>query len=589
MLILAIENQRPVSALGIKTEMKTTRSILLLFLGAWLLLNLLQAGLTELDPDEAYYWAYAQELDWGYFDHPPMIALMIRIGSTLLPGELGVRLMTILLSALSLYLMWVLVGRPRERGALLTIMALLAAMPFLHVYGFVATPDSPLIFFTVLFFLTYQRFLRSGNWLNTLAWGACMAGLLYSKYHGVLIIGFTVLSNLQLLRRPKFYLAALWGALLFLPHLLWQIDNHFPSFRYHLMERNNVFEWKDLYSYLINQLVIFNPFIFPLLVAALIKRKPSEDNSLRTAERAYTFTIIGFWLFFFAMIIRGHVEPQWTAVLSIPLVALAYRYGLGRPRYQRRLRNLVLVSLLPILAFRVLIMKGVLEERIPLFHKRHWVYELEKEVGDLPVLFLNTFRGPSTYEFYTGNEAVAVNTITAVRNNQYSLWDRGKILQGERIVVLGDLGWPCEVCREVSLDGKARQYEIVDDFQAGMGLEFHILEVRQDWQAGATQRVLVEIHNPYGYDIRLRSGELPVRPVALFNPEPEVWRIAATRFELPDNLIKAGERRRVLMEFDLDPDWEGDYLFTIGVQIGNIPPLLPEAMISVQVEGLGGN
>lgn len=567
--------------------MKTTRSILLLFLGAWLLLNLLQAGLTELDPDEAYYWVYAQELDWGYFDHPPMIALMIRIGSSLLPGELGVRLMTVLLSTLSLYLMWVLVGRPREKGSLNAIMALLIAMPFLHVYGFIATPDSPLLFFTVLFYLTYQRFLGSGAWWSTPAWGACMAGLLYSKYHGVLIIGFTVLSNLQLLRRPKFYLAALWGALLFSPHLFWQIEHNFPSFRYHLLQRSNFFEWKDLYSYLINQLVIFNPFIFPLLVIALIRRKPAADPLQQRTERAYLFTVTGFWLFFFTMILRGHVEPQWTAVLSIPLAALAYRYGLERPRYRRRLLNLVLVSLLPLLVLRVLIMKGVLEEQIPLFHKRHWAYELEKELADLPVLFINSFRGPSVYEFYTGNQSVAVNTITATRSNQYSLWDWEKRLQGRRIAVVGDLGWPCRGCRQADLDGKARQYKIVDDFQAAMRLEFKILEVQRDWQAGGTQQLVVEIYNPYGHDILLRGGDMPVRPVALFNPEPRIWRIAATRFELPENLIRAGERRRVLMEFDLEPGWEGDYLFTVGVQIGDIPPVLPESTISVHVEGLG--
>jgi len=39
-------------------------------LGLLLVLNVMQAWLTELDPDEAYYWIYSRQLDWGYFDHP---------------------------------------------------------------------------------------------------------------------------------------------------------------------------------------------------------------------------------------------------------------------------------------------------------------------------------------------------------------------------------------------------------------------------------------------------------------------------------------------------------------------------------------
>ena len=56
------------------------RQPLTLFLIIWSVLNLVQAGLTPLNNDEAYYWMYSKYLDWGFFDHPPVIALMIKIG-----------------------------------------------------------------------------------------------------------------------------------------------------------------------------------------------------------------------------------------------------------------------------------------------------------------------------------------------------------------------------------------------------------------------------------------------------------------------------------------------------------------------------
>src|ERR1700758_5646182 len=64
-----------------------------------LVLRLLVAAWTPLTFDEAYYWAWSKHLAGGYYDHPPMVALLIRAG-TMIAGdtELGVRLVSILLA-----------------------------------------------------------------------------------------------------------------------------------------------------------------------------------------------------------------------------------------------------------------------------------------------------------------------------------------------------------------------------------------------------------------------------------------------------------------------------------------------------------
>ena len=63
-----------------------------IFYGAWLLLNLVQSAATGLIDDEAYYWVYSQFPAWGYFDHPPMVAILIKAGYSIFANELGVRL-----------------------------------------------------------------------------------------------------------------------------------------------------------------------------------------------------------------------------------------------------------------------------------------------------------------------------------------------------------------------------------------------------------------------------------------------------------------------------------------------------------------
>jgi hypothetical protein len=59
---------------------RSARSFHPLFYLLWLAVGIIQASNTELLDDEAYYWIFSQHLDWGYFDHPPMTALLIRAG-----------------------------------------------------------------------------------------------------------------------------------------------------------------------------------------------------------------------------------------------------------------------------------------------------------------------------------------------------------------------------------------------------------------------------------------------------------------------------------------------------------------------------
>uniref|UniRef100_UPI00286CE9FD glycosyltransferase family 39 protein n=1 Tax=Phenylobacterium sp. TaxID=1871053 RepID=UPI00286CE9FD len=74
------------------------RGVLLLAVGLTAV-RLLAAGAIHLTEDEAYYRLWAQHLQLGYFDHPPMIAWWIRAGETIAGDTaLGVRLLPALAS-----------------------------------------------------------------------------------------------------------------------------------------------------------------------------------------------------------------------------------------------------------------------------------------------------------------------------------------------------------------------------------------------------------------------------------------------------------------------------------------------------------
>ncbi|MGB5646503.1 MAG: glycosyltransferase family 39 protein, partial [Muriicola sp.] len=204
-------------------------ALFLYFITAIFVLNILQAVTTELIFDEAYYWYYASDLAWGYFDHPPMVAFLISLGSSFLEGELGIRLLSCFMGVGTMMILWLLIDDPKKKDYIPHFFILLLSMTLVHAYGFLVLPDTPLLFFTALFLLIYKQFIKAPSLLISLLLGVVMAALMYSKYHAFLVIFFVLLSNLKLLKNKFAWLAVLVSLLCYLPHFLWLYDNDFVS------------------------------------------------------------------------------------------------------------------------------------------------------------------------------------------------------------------------------------------------------------------------------------------------------------------------------------------------------------------------
>ncbi|MFN9799453.1 MAG: glycosyltransferase family 39 protein, partial [Bacteroidota bacterium] len=167
------------------------------------MLNLIQSAFTDLTGDEALYWMYGQLPDWGYKDHTPVIGMMIHLGSKLLPGSIGARLLVVAALAITLYLVWLLAAPVRTGPFVL----LAASMPVLHIYGFIATPDVPLLLATSAYLVVWKSFLAEPGWRRALWLGFWMGALVWSKYHGLLVILFTWLPHRRLWLNGWFWMA----------------------------------------------------------------------------------------------------------------------------------------------------------------------------------------------------------------------------------------------------------------------------------------------------------------------------------------------------------------------------------------------
>lgn len=152
----------------------------------------------------------------------------------LFPCKLGVRLVPSLLGAGTFFLVFVMLKENVKDLRLLMLVSLSIPLVHAHVAGFLAIPDLPFIFFATLFFFFYRRYLENEDPVTVIILAFSIAMMLYSKYHGFLVIVFTILSNFKLLYKRSFWGIVAIAIALYLPHIIWQIQNHFVSFSYHL-------------------------------------------------------------------------------------------------------------------------------------------------------------------------------------------------------------------------------------------------------------------------------------------------------------------------------------------------------------------
>lgn len=295
-------------------------------------------------------------------------------------------------------------------------------------YGFLTTPDAPLLFFAALFYYALRRHMETPNPLtpNTLLLGISMAGMLYSKYMAVLVIGLAVLANPRLLRDGKAWAAAGIAALLMIPHLWWQYTHDFPSFTYHLVSRAEAYKPLYTWEFLPNQWAVFNPLVWGLMVWLSIRAFRSEDVFRRTLA----WTVLGFQVFFLITSFRGHVEPHWTVVTSIPAIILLTEEPTSNSSLKGRafIRWSLGVFAGLLLIARIVLMLNILPPQTGLAGKQEQCEAIHAEAKGLPVVFDGSFQLPSLYRFFYDDQAVLVRT-------QYDRYTQYDLLHLEREMI----------------------------------------------------------------------------------------------------------------------------------------------------------
>jgi len=547
----------------------------LLILG-WLTVNLLQAGFTELTNDEAYYWMYSRNLDYGYFDHPPAIALLIKAGYALFHNEFGLRLFTVISGAFFLWFTFLLTNRRN----FVVFFLLFCSVSLFESYSFIAVPDAPLLCFTAAFFLLYKRYLDTPNGWNVLLLSLCISALMYCKYHGLLILFFTLLSNLSLFRRGSFYAVIALSVLAYFPHIAWQVVNDYPSYRYHVLTKSQD-PWKplDTLAFITGQLLVAGPLTGWFLFYASFRYKTANAT-----ERALKFTLSGFVIFFLFSTLNAPVEANWTAAAFVPMVVLAANYTGPRKRAANLMMGLSSVSLILFLVFRLNLAlnfaPAIGSKAFPEFYGwKKWAQEIRAKAGDTPVVFANSYQKASKYTFYSGKTGLSLNNVQ-YRRNQFDLWSIEDSLQGKRVLYIPNWETAEHGVQAFQTEKENVLFVFIDNFRSYAKIAITTPEPRYTFKAGSVARIPVTLHNNYPQPVTFnKNADFPDQLVCCVFRH-ETFTGEQLIMPLKGVVIDREFKTQLLLEV---PRQKGTYYIRIAIRTGWLPSAINSRLIRVTV------
>jgi 4-amino-4-deoxy-L-arabinose transferase-like glycosyltransferase len=453
----------------------------LLWIAGAFALRALLAALVPLLPDETYYWEWTRRLEAGYYDHPPGVALLIRVG-TLLLGDTraGVRagpaLAALVTHVAAVLLAWLHAGRG-EAGARAAARAaaLVALLPIVTIGLVLATPDAALFATAIVALVGVERALASPvrSMRATLWWllaGVALGGAFVAKYTAVLLpMGLVAACLLHPALRRRFaepgpYLASIVALGLFAPVVAWNWLSDWVSFRFQLGHGfNTVSRGNPLTRELElvgGQLGLATPILFVLMACAVWvalrdgwrARRADAPTDTRTRRFALGVVALAPMVFFAVSAARRTVEANWPALVYPGAIVLLATSGAAWARGRAWRAGLafaaVLLAIVTVQAWRPVLPLAPRKDPIARAHGWERLAAAVDSASRDPFLegtvdrwiAADRYQDASELAFHLPGQPTVFALNLGGRRNQYDLWPTAydRVRPGDALVVAFD-------------------------------------------------------------------------------------------------------------------------------------------------------
>ena len=261
------------------SEILTIILLLFLFIG----IRLLSIYITplELSADESQYWLWSNNLNWGYFSKPPMIAWIISLSNSLIGDQpFGIRFFAPILHGITGLTIYFLTRKLTENNKEISLISLLIwlSLPIIGVGSFIISTDTPLM---LIWSLGLVSIYYAKNQKNHFIWflsGAIAGFAMLAKYAAVflplgLILWLLFGKNEKNLNKFIVLIVYIFGFfIVWSPNLLWNFSNEFSTIN-HLSDNavtsSPNFSFFGSFIFLSSQLFVLGPIFFFISIVSV--------------------------------------------------------------------------------------------------------------------------------------------------------------------------------------------------------------------------------------------------------------------------------------------------------------------------------
>lgn len=277
--------------------------------------------------DEAQYWLWAQNLDFGYYSKPPVVAWLIAISTKLFGNsEAAIRLFSPLLHfgvALIIYKIAQILFKDKTLATWSALGYL--TLPAVFLSSALISTDPILMFFWSLSLLIFIKAVAEDKLWQWLLLGITAGLGLLTKYNMAIFVLSVLIYDWKLIKNPKVWVGGVTAAIIWLPNLLWNYNNYFVSFNHTADLAQGNKDWfspLNFIKFLAAQFGIIGPILFSSLILQLFSKNKDQRIKLLTAFTV-PFLVIILLLSFFS---RAHANWAAPAYISGTILATFFLY-----------------------------------------------------------------------------------------------------------------------------------------------------------------------------------------------------------------------------------------------------------------------
>lgn len=226
--------------------------------------------------DEFDYLSCGDHLAWGYVDQPPLLPFLVRISRMVLGDSLrSIRFLPALATAAVVILTAMIAREFGGRAFALTLsaVAVLIAPAYLSGGSLLTTNClEPLLWMGCVYFAILAIKRDPRYWL----WFGVIAGLGLEEKYSIAVLGFSIVVGLLLTKQRRqlttrwFWLGGLAAFLIFLPNLIWNLNNHWPFLELmHNIRASGRDVRLSAFEFFTQQILLLHPFTGPVWITGV--------------------------------------------------------------------------------------------------------------------------------------------------------------------------------------------------------------------------------------------------------------------------------------------------------------------------------